>query len=159
LTKLREQLRQSELKFSEQEEKFNLYLEIKLAEKEEELNDESFQLLPCTTTLSQPKHMSLQRSTLVSSLMSVPSNIPANSFDQIRLAVLKRQYLPYDTAVWDTFVADLMKKYNQLDIEPLAHLCLTTSNPQATMTQVVPGALSHRASCNAGKSRSSISGS
>jgi len=86
--------------------------------------------------------MSLQKSTLVSrdefwiiellcwtNNISVPSNIPADSFYQIRLAVLKKQYLRYDTAVWDTSVADLMKKYNQLDIEPLAHLCLTTSNP------------------------------
>lgn len=281
LVELREQLRQSDRKYSEQEEKFDLYLEVKLAEKEVELNDECAEKMKLETMelrqerdklrqdavqdtlkhaiklhefnaawsrnltailantinnqeispdllrlpiLSQPIPLLHDYSFTIEAYvfaevytglepdvvqatrddfriievlcwtnnMSVPSDIPADNLGQIvwleanllekirirqtrdswvllafsllskmvisnswparciaafRLAVLKRQYLPYSTAVWDDFVTDLLERYNQLGTDPLsqaclAYLCLTTRDPSAAMTRYLPTALS-----------------
>jgi hypothetical protein len=79
--------------------------------------------------------------------MVTSNSWPACCIAAVRLAVLSRQYPLYDTAEWDGFVAGLMNQYIQLVIDPLgqaclAYLCLTTSDPQATMTRNLPGALS-----------------
>lgn len=281
LTELREQLRQSELKFSEQEEKFDLYLEIKLAEKEEELNEEWAEKMRLETVELLQERDELRHNAVQNRLqnaiklhefnaawsknltailantinneeissdllrlpslpqpipamhdysfateayvfaeiytglesdvfpaarddfriievlcwtnnMSLPSNIPVDSVGQIvwleanllerirtrqtrdswvllafsllsrmvmsnswpacciaavRLAVLKRQYLPYDMVMWDDFVASLMSRWTGLDLDflgqaCLAYLCLTTRDPSTMMMPYLPTALS-----------------
>jgi hypothetical protein len=72
---------------------------------------------------------------------------PACCIAAVRLTVLRKQYPLYDMAEWDTFVAGLLNNYNQLDIDPLgraclAYLCLTASDPPASMAQNLPETLS-----------------
>ena len=83
----------------------------------------------------------------LSSRMVMSNSWPACCIAAVRLAILKRQYLPYDTIMWDTFVANLMSRWTRLDLDPLgqaclAYLCLTTRDPSAMMMPYLPTALS-----------------
>lgn len=78
--------------------------------------------------------------------MVLSSHWPACCMAAVRLAKLGSQFPMYDKTVWDNFVADLINRYKQLDVDPLgqaclAYLSLTTSNPASTMQQNLPAAL------------------